>query len=104
MNWLIKSHIAHTLHFALLLALAEELGTKELKTLNVGGIANYTSHQTIQELIEYLADVVDNEIHQKLKNSHTFSIMIDETTDVTVQKQPVIFACCLVEEKTLQIL
>lgn len=99
MYWLIKSRIAHTTNFASLLELAEELGAEELKTLKVGGNANYTSEQTIQELIECLADVVENETLQKLKNSPTFSIMIDETTDVAVQKQLVIFARCLVEGK-----
>ena len=49
--WLVKRRIPHTTNYKALVELAIELGCEELKDLNVGVNASYTSEEIIQEFI-----------------------------------------------------
>ena len=69
-----------------------------------GQNANYTSEMTMREMVKVLADVPRNAIIDSMRSSEYYSVMIDETTDISVIKQLIIFGryvdgnnevCCL---------
>ena len=67
----------------------ENLGCTYFKALNVGRNAQYTSPQIVNEFLEVslvLEDVLDD-----MRRSSAFSIMVDESTDVSVLKQLVLY-------------
>ena len=58
----------------------------------VGENAAYMSERFVQEIISALGEVLVRKFHAALQNSPFFLEMIDETTDVAVLKQLVIYA------------
>ena len=92
MYFLNKREIAHTTNFVPLLDLAKSLGVQYLNDLYVGENAAYRSERFVQEIISALGEVVVRKICVVLQNSPFFVLMIDETTDVAVMKQLVIYA------------
>ena len=91
--------IAHTTNFVPLCKLGESLGALYLQDLQQGGNAHYTSECFKQELVEALAETVAKPIQESLRKSPFFSICIDETTDVSVIKQLVVYCRYLVNAK-----
>ena len=89
--WLCKQEISHTTTYPQLLALAENLGCTYFKALNVGRNATYTSPQIVNEFLEVIDDLVSEDILSDMKGSGAFSIMVDESTDVSVLKQLVLY-------------
>lgn len=53
----------------------------------------------MQEMLQVLADVTRHGILSQMRNSPYFSILIDETTDVAVEKQLIIFGRYITETK-----
>ena len=92
MYFLNTREIAHTTNFIPLLDLAKSLGVQYLNDLYVGENAAYRSERFVQEIVSALGEVVVRKIRVALQNSPFFVLMIDETTDVAVMKQLVIYA------------
>ena len=90
--WLAKQEIPHTTNFVGLLELAKSLGATYLNDLNVGGNAHYTSERFMQEALTSLGEVISKKIFNELRASPYFSLMCDETTDVAVVKEVIIYA------------
>ena len=84
-----------------LIALVENMGCDYFKALNVGRNAKYTSPQIITEFLEFLDILITKNVLNDMKASGVFSIMIDESTDVSVLKQLVLY-CRTVVRGTLK--
>ena len=97
MYWIAKQEIAHTTKFNSLRDLAIELGCDFLRELNLGKNAQYSSEQIISELLQCLSMVIDEEIILGMQSSNYFSIMTDESTDISVLKQLVLVGRYLTE-------
>ena len=91
MYFLNKREIAHTTNFSPLLSLCKSLGATYLEDITVGGNAKYTSERFMQESIQALAEVISEDIIKSLKSSPFFALCIDETTDVSITKQLIIY-------------
>lgn len=48
---------------------------------------NYRSHRIVDEMLEILARVIEEPLMEDIKSSQTISLEIDETTDVSVNRQ-----------------
>ena len=89
--WLCKQEIAHTTNYEPLLSLVKNLGCTHLSALNVGGNAHYTSECIIQELVITLAQQIEDSQLHALRTSPFYGLMIDESTDVSITKQLVLY-------------
>ena len=87
MNWLVKEEVTHTTKFNSLKDLSILLGCNYLHELNIGRNAQYTSEQSIAELLQCLSQVLEEQILRDLQSSDFFSLMTDESTDIAVMKQ-----------------
>ena len=89
--FLCKQEIAHTTTYPHLLTLAESLGCEYFKDLNVGRNAKYTSPQIVAEFLGIMNDLVEEDVLVNLKASSFYSLMVDESTDVSILKQLVLY-------------
>ena len=87
--WLAKEEVAHTTKYEYLLDLTISLGCDYLKELNAGENATYRSRQTGGEFLQTISleDTLQNQ-----GSSTYFSLMTDESTDISVLKQLVLVA------------
>ncbi len=85
MYWLAKEEIPHTTHFSFLKDLVVRLGWDYMRDLFVRRNAQYTSEQTIAELLQCLAQVIEEKTVADIESSAYFSLMTDESTDVSVE-------------------
>ena len=88
--WLAKEEVAHTTKYESLLDLAIDLGCNYLKDLNVAGNATYRSRQIVGEFLQSISRQLEEDTLQQLVSSTYFSIMTDESTDISVLKQLVL--------------
>ena len=95
---LVKSEIPHTTHYNSLLKAVEFIGCEALKHLNHGDNAKYTSRHKIQEFLQVIGDQMELEILENLLSSPLYSIMIDETTNVAIMKEMVVYVLYLTSE------
>ena len=75
------------------------MGCNYMKELRRGGNASYRSEQVISEFLCTLSDTVKEVVMTKMRDSPTFSLMIDESTDVSVLKQLVVYGRAVVDGK-----
>ena len=98
MYFLTKREIPHTTNFRPLCELAKALGAEYLQDLQHGGAnAQYTSERFKQELVQALAEAVSRPIQENIRSSPFFVLCVDETTDVSVTKQLIVYGRYLVE-------
>ena len=90
--WLAKQEIPHTTTFVELLELVQSLGATYLSDLNLGANAHYTSERFMQEAMTSLGEVIRQKVFNDIRASPFFALMCDETTDVAVVKQVIIYA------------
>ena len=74
-----------------LLSLAMNLGCTYLSALKVGGNAHYTSERIVQELVQLLAQQIEDAQLKAVNCSMFYGLMIDESTDISVTKQLVLY-------------
>ena len=67
------------------------IGCDVFKHLHHGGIAKYTSQRTIQESLKVMGKQLRESQLMELRHCDHYSIMIDESTDVSVIKELVIY-------------
>ena len=91
MYFLNKREIPHTTNFVPLLDLAKSLGVDYLNDLYIAGNAAYRSERFIQEIVSALGEVIRRKIVTQIQESEFVVLMIDETTDVAVMKQLVLY-------------
>jgi len=97
--FLVKQKIAHTTNFEPFLDFLEFLGLHVKSKIRVAKNATYTSRKSIQEMVSFLSQVIENKILKNLKESDHVAIMFDESTDCTVTEQLVIH-CRYIEKDT----
>ena len=78
---------------------AESFGCRYFEALKVGRNAKYTSPQIVGEFLEIIDAIVNEAVLHAMKNCRVFSIMVDESTDISVQKQLVLYGRTVVEGK-----
>ena len=61
-----------------------------LSNLSVAKNATYSS-RTGEELQESLAEVIHENLVDKIKNTNMYSILTDESTDISVSKQMIVY-------------
>ena len=83
--FLVKHHIPHTTTFEGLVTLQIENRDITLKvhTETFPGNATYESYSTIVELLTSISKTLENSLLDSLKESVYYSIMVDESTDIT---------------------
>ncbi len=89
--FLAKNELPHTTNFSSLLDLAISLGCDYMRELRQGSNASYRSEQTIAEFLFSLYDCIKQNVMASMHESSTISIMVDESTDVAVFKQLVVY-------------
>ena len=67
------------------------MGCNQLKHLHHGENAKYSSQRVIQEFQQVMGEQIEQEQLQNLLSSPLYSIMIDETTDVAILKEMVVY-------------
>ena len=75
------------------------MGCNYMNELRRGVNASYRSEQVISEFLCTLSDTVKEVVMTKMRDSPTFSLMIDESTDVSVLKQLVVYGRAVVDGK-----
>ena len=77
----------------------QSLGASYLSDIQVGGNVMYTctSECFMQELIQCLGERVSSPLLVQVRQSPSFALCTDETTDVSVNKELVVYARYLVD-------
>ena len=97
--WLCKHDIPHSTNYPSLLALAEDLGCKYFESLRVGRNATYTSPEIAGEFLKVMDKMIEESVLEEFKQSDTYSIMVDESTDISILKQLVCYGRAVVKGK-----
>ena len=84
--------MAHTTKFEALLELGKSLGVEYIDAVCQGGNAQYTSRDFLQETLQTLADTIRAPFYHAVKESPCYSMVIDETTDLAVCKDLIVYA------------
>ena len=100
--WLVHSEIPHTTNYSSLVDAVRLTGCEYFKHLYKGENAKYKSQRIIQEFLEVLVRQIEHKQLQELKSSMFYSIMIDESTDVAVLSEMVVYACYVTATKTIK--
>ena len=87
MYWLNKNEIAHTTNFSELKELCVLLGNETLPSLQKSGNTSYESEQIKQEMVEAIGSTLEEKMLIEVRDSPFYSIVLDESTDISVKKQ-----------------
>ena len=87
MYFLNKQEIAHTTTFKGLKDLCELLGNDTLQRLPKAKNLNYESEMTMNEMVRAIGLSLEEEILLEARASPYFSLILDEATDISVNKQ-----------------
>ena len=83
--WLSKEDV-DSLKYNSLNKLVELQGYESIRNLYVSENAKYTSPEVVKEMQEVLSQCIKSDIRDEIQKSPCFSIMIDESTDVSTTK------------------
>ena len=100
MYWLCRQEVLHTTNFSALLELAKSLSATYLSDLCLGKNAHYTSERFMQEAVSSLGEVISGCIFNE--TSRFFALMADETTDVAVIKEVIVYARFLSKQRKIK--
>ena len=90
--WLVQSEIPHTTKYGSLVDAVQFMGCDHFKYLNHGDNAKYKSQRIIGEFLQIMAAQIEKEQLQDVLSSKFYSLMIDESTDVAVVNEMVVYA------------
>ena len=88
--WLFKEELAHTTKFTSLVHLAKLIGVEYLGSVEKGANVLYTSREFVLETLQVTASVIRKPIFDTIRQSPFYSLLIDETTDMSVSKELII--------------
>lgn len=91
MYFLAENELPQTTLYTKLIEHSKRMGCNYLEHLNQAGNAHYTSERIVQELVQVLAAQVRSDVLQEIQSSSYFSILCDETTDISVLNQLIIY-------------
>ena len=89
--WLVHSEIPHTTKYGSLVDAVQYMGCDYFKRLNHAENAKYKSQRIISEFLQVMATQLEKKLEDVLSSAF-YSLMIDETTDVAVLNEMVIYA------------
>ena len=89
--WLVKAEVPHMSLYASMLEAVKFMGCDKLNHLHHGENAKYTSHRITEEFFQVLGDQIETVELENLLKSSFYSIMIDESTDISVINEMVIY-------------
>ncbi|XP_070573799.1 uncharacterized protein C17orf113-like [Ptychodera flava] len=97
--WLAKEAVA-TDKYSSLLDLMDANGCELVKNLSVSGNTSYRSHTTAEELQQACADAIKANIIivRNIRNSDFFSLLTDESTDISVSGRLVLYIRSVTDE------
>jgi hypothetical protein len=75
-----------------LVSFMNELHVDDIEKLNVSKNVSYNSRKTAYEILEAMADRIDDKVTEELQASPVITVLADETTDITVTKRMGIYA------------
>ena len=90
--WLVKSEVSHTTKYGSLVDAVQYMGCDYFKHLNQAENAKHKSQRIISEFLQVIATQLEEKQLQKALSSDYFSLLIDETTDIAVINEMVIYA------------
>lgn len=67
------------------------MGVDVLNALRKGGNAFYTSERFVQEAVLNFGEMISSLVLKEARESPFYSVMVDETTDVSVKKELIIY-------------
>ena len=88
--FLVKSDISNN-KYQEILEWLEFMGVAELANLSGGSNATYTSHHILEDFQDSIAQVITESINLKIANSPFITVLVDESTDITVLKKLCIY-------------
>ena len=100
--FLVKHSLPHTTLFSPFLDFCILQGCGYLSNPHLAGNAHYRSDRVIQEFLEELGSEVFTTLLSKLKESPYIALMADETTDIEVTKELILYARYIVPSATPQ--
>ena len=100
--WLAKNEVPHTTKYQPLLQLLESMNCPYVESLKQGRNATYTSEMIIQDFLSTMASQVEEETLRHLMDSPYIGLMCDESTDISVLKQLVLYGRFIDESGTIQ--
>lgn len=95
-----KHALPHTTLYGPLLDFCSFQGCDYLFSLKVGGNAHYRSEQIIQEFLNELDAQISSTILEQLQRSPYIALMADETTDISVSKELVLYVRYIIPSAT----
>ena len=90
--WLAKNEIARTTHFQSLRQLCMDFGNESLQRLTKARNKTYASEQSMQEMLAAISRSLEMSVVKAVAESPYYSIVIDESTDLSTVKQLAIVA------------
>ena len=88
--WLAKEGLPLA-KYSSLLDFCKLQGCTAISNLESGKNATYQSWQSAEDILQSIVEVIVSDIDKQLKDSQFVSILIDETTDISVTKKMVIY-------------
>ena len=98
--FLVKHALPHTTLYSQLLDFCSFQGCDYLSSLNVGGNAHYRSEQIIQEFLTELDAQTSSTILEQLQRSPYIALMADETTDISVSNELILYVQYIIPSAT----
>ena len=90
--WLAESEVALFTKFESLKELCIDLGAEVLRDLEKGKNSKYSSNRIIDEWLHVIASIIREDVKEDLRKCLNMGLMCDESTDVSVTKQLIVFA------------
>jgi hypothetical protein len=75
-----------------LVSFMNELHVDDIEKMNVSKNVSYNSRKTAYEILEAVADRIDDKVTEELQASPVITVLADETTDITVTKRMGVYA------------
>lgn len=98
--FLCKEEIPHTTKFEPLKKLMKDLGVDVLNFLDKGDNAKYTSERHVQDLVVLFGEEIWDRHRQEILASPFYSVIVDETTDITTTLELIIYIRYICDSKS----
>lgn len=90
--WLVKSEVSHTTKYSSLVDAVQCMGCDYFKHLNCAENAKHKSQNIISEFLQVISTQIEEKQLQNTLSSSYFLLLINESTDISVINEMVIYA------------
>lgn len=97
--WLVESEVALFTKFESLKELCIDLDAEVLRDLEKGKNSKYSSNRIIDEWLHVIASIIREDVKEDLRKCLNMGLMCDESTDVSVTKQLIVFARVVISNR-----